>query len=156
MSSDHTNMSTNNPVVIIDKENNTIVPPDDYMENKEYYDNLVKSLNSVRKRSSSTIKHIFLVIPGDDTPSEIDTSIMDGILDKLLAFIWETCRKKDNPPRFKVFGKNIISVEFLKPRRVDYDTLDINGFKLIKKPFKTLYTEVAYHQTTLDNYLKKK
>ena len=106
-----------------------------------------------RKRTASTIRHIFLVVPNEGyTLDDVD---IDLVLDKLLEFLWTTCRKQDNPPRFKLFGKKIISVEFLKARRVDYDTLDIENVKLIKRPFKALYNSVDYLQLTLDKYLKR-
>lgn len=143
--------------IIVDMENKCVVPSEDYMEHKQFYDDLAKEIamtGQKRKRTASTIKHIFLVVPNDGyTLDDID---IDAILDKLLEFLWTTCRKQDNPPRFKLFGKKIISVEFLKARRVDYDSLDIDNVKLVKRPFKALYNSVDYLQLTLDKFLTKK
>jgi hypothetical protein len=104
----------------------------------------------IRKRTASTVKHIFMVIPKNGySPEEVD---IDDILKKLFGFILDTCKHKNNPPRFKIFGDNIISVEFLRARRIDYDRLDFTSAYLIKRPFKSLYNSVSYLQLTMDQF----
>jgi hypothetical protein len=107
----------------------------------------------VRKRTPSTIKHIFVVIPKDGYT--YDTIDYDVLFERLLSFLWSTSRKKDNPPRFKVISNRVISVEFLKARRIDYDNLEFDNVILEKKPFKMLYESLDYLSLTIDKILKK-